>query len=136
MHLNTAGKVSKYGVISGSNTGKYGPEITLYRDTFHAVQLLKVPSCHYYNLLCFLSYNNNALNVSLLIIPLKRSSPFMRYYVYRVLVWKMVRKFSILTLKLLTMLKRWLCFKERWQISRVKNAITIRIKNVQFFMLL
>ena len=40
----TAWKVSKYGVISGPyfpvfglNTGKYGPEITLYLDTLHAV---------------------------------------------------------------------------------------------------
>ena len=47
----TAWKVSKYGVISGSyfplfglntdrfspNTGKYGPEITLYLGTFHVV---------------------------------------------------------------------------------------------------
>ena len=49
----TTYKVSKYGVISGpyfpvfglnteryvfsSNTGKYGPEITPYLDTFHAV---------------------------------------------------------------------------------------------------
>ena len=40
----TACKVSKYGVISGSyfslfslNTRKYGPEITPYLDTFHAV---------------------------------------------------------------------------------------------------
>ena len=51
--LYTAWKVSKYGVISGPyfpvfglnteisvfspNTGKYGPEITPYLDTFHAV---------------------------------------------------------------------------------------------------
>ena len=45
---------SKYGVISGPyyplfglNTGKYGPEITLYLDTFHAVsypKLCKDPS--------------------------------------------------------------------------------------------
>ena len=42
--LTTAWKVSKYGVISGPyfpifrlNTGKYGPEITPYLDTFHAV---------------------------------------------------------------------------------------------------
>ena len=41
---STAWKVSKYGVISGPyfpvlrpNTGKYGPEVTLYLDTFHAV---------------------------------------------------------------------------------------------------
>ena len=40
----TAWKVSKYRVISGPyfsefspNTGKYGPEIILYLDTFHAV---------------------------------------------------------------------------------------------------
>ena len=41
---HNAWNVSKYGVISGSyfpvfnpNTGKYGPEITPYLDTFHAV---------------------------------------------------------------------------------------------------
>ena len=40
----TARKVSKYGVIFGSyfsvfglNTGKYGPELTPYFDTFHAL---------------------------------------------------------------------------------------------------
>ena len=40
--IYTAWKLSKYGVISGSyflvfssNTGKYGPEITPYLDTFH-----------------------------------------------------------------------------------------------------
>ena len=38
--------MSKYGVISGPhfpvfglNTGKYGPEITPYLDTFHAVKV-------------------------------------------------------------------------------------------------
>ena len=38
--------MSKYGVISGPyfsvfgiNTGKYGPEITPYLDTFHAVEI-------------------------------------------------------------------------------------------------
>ena len=35
---DTAWKVSRYGVISGPNTGKYGPEITPYLDTFHAVR--------------------------------------------------------------------------------------------------
>ena len=42
--MDTAWKVSKYGVISGPyvsvfspNTGKYGPEITPYLDTFHEV---------------------------------------------------------------------------------------------------
>ena len=41
----TAWKMSKYGVISGPylpvfspDTGKYGPEITPYLDTFHAVK--------------------------------------------------------------------------------------------------
>ena len=33
----TAWKVSKYGVIFGLNTGKYGPEITPYLNTFCAV---------------------------------------------------------------------------------------------------
>ena len=43
----TAWKVSKYGVISGPyfpvfglNTGKCGPEITPYLDTFHAVNVV------------------------------------------------------------------------------------------------
>ena len=42
--IYTGWKVSKYGVISGPyfpvfglNTGKYGPEITPYLDTFHVV---------------------------------------------------------------------------------------------------
>ena len=46
----TAWKVSKYAVISGPyfpvvnpNTGKYGPEITPYLDTFDAV-VLKFPA--------------------------------------------------------------------------------------------
>ena len=41
--------MSKYGVISGpyfpvfsSNTGKYGPELTAYLDTFHAVQDIQI----------------------------------------------------------------------------------------------
>ena len=29
--------MSKYGVLSGPNTGKYGPEITPYLETFNAV---------------------------------------------------------------------------------------------------
>ena len=33
----TAGKVSKYGVISGPYFPVFGPEITPYLDTFHAV---------------------------------------------------------------------------------------------------
>ena len=40
-HPFTVWKVSKYGVISGPNTGKYGPEIAPYLDTFHAVIVLK-----------------------------------------------------------------------------------------------
>ena len=61
MKTLTASKVSKYGVISGPyfpvfglntersnlsvfspNTGKYGPEINPYLDTFHAVPLKKI----------------------------------------------------------------------------------------------
>ena len=37
----TACKVSKYGVISGPNTGKYRREVTPYLDTFHAVKSQK-----------------------------------------------------------------------------------------------
>ena len=33
----TAWKMSKYGVFSGPNTGKYGPEKTPHLDTFYAV---------------------------------------------------------------------------------------------------
>ena len=46
--VNTAWKVSKYGVFSGPyfpviglSTGKYGLEKTPYFDTFHAVKVLK-----------------------------------------------------------------------------------------------
>ena len=49
IRIQTAWKVSKYGVISGPhfpvfglNTGKYGPEITPYLDTFHAVTILQL----------------------------------------------------------------------------------------------
>ena len=45
----TAWNVSKYGVISspyfpvfGLNTGKYGPEITPYLDTFRAVNVMSI----------------------------------------------------------------------------------------------
>ena len=42
----TAWKVSKYGDISSPNTGKYGPEIILYLDTFHAVSEYVVSSIY------------------------------------------------------------------------------------------
>ena len=45
--MNTAWKLSKYGVISdphfpvfSPNTGKHGPEITPSLDTFHAVEVV------------------------------------------------------------------------------------------------
>ena len=45
MKASTAWKVSKYGVLSGPyfsafglNTGKYGPEITPYFETFDVVK--------------------------------------------------------------------------------------------------
>ena len=45
----TAWNVSKYGVFSGPNTGKYGPEITPYLDTFHTVCLKTI---HIWSLSC------------------------------------------------------------------------------------
>ena len=43
----TASKVSKYGVFSGPNKGKYGPKKTPYLDTFHAVyNTLIWDDCH------------------------------------------------------------------------------------------
>ena len=39
--LNTARKVSKYGVFSCLNTGKCGPEKAPYLDTFHAGEGMK-----------------------------------------------------------------------------------------------
>ena len=72
-HTHTAWKVFKYGVISGPNTGKYGPEITPYLDTFHALRLfrrqrkvvhlknLKVSKKGSYNFLQILAKKNLAL---------------------------------------------------------------------------
>ena len=37
MMVDTAWRVPKYGVFSGPNAGKYGPEKTPYLDTFHVV---------------------------------------------------------------------------------------------------
>ena len=37
--LGTASKVSKYGVSSGPIFPAFGPEKTLYLDTFHAVRV-------------------------------------------------------------------------------------------------
>ena len=34
--------LSKYGVFSGPNAGKYGPEKTPYLDTFHAVFIIQL----------------------------------------------------------------------------------------------
>ena len=41
----TAWKVSKYEVFSGPNAGKYGPEKTLYLDTFHTELYTKLIIC-------------------------------------------------------------------------------------------
>ena len=50
MKTLTAWKVSKYGVFSGPNTVKYGPEKPLYFDTFHAVSEdgLLLNECKYF----------------------------------------------------------------------------------------
>ena len=62
--------MSKDGVISGPNTGKYGPEITPYLDTFHPVgqQLLIVTKTSYiyqyiplHLCLCFLQSDTSKL---------------------------------------------------------------------------
>ena len=58
MMVDTAWRVPKYGVFSGPNAGKYGPEKTPYLDTFHAllvtVKLVKKALLLY--LLCALAY--------------------------------------------------------------------------------
>ena len=38
---NTAWKVSRYGVFSGPNAGKYGPGKTPYLNTFHAMEYIR-----------------------------------------------------------------------------------------------
>ena len=48
--------MSKYGVISGLNTGKYGPEITPYLETFHALRYADTDE-PYTALYSFLLYN-------------------------------------------------------------------------------
>ena len=44
--LSIAWKVSKYGVFSGPNTGKYGPEKSSYLNTFHVVEVSGVTISH------------------------------------------------------------------------------------------
>ena len=39
LNLEKLREVSKYGVFSGLNTWKYGPEETPYLDTFQAVKI-------------------------------------------------------------------------------------------------
>ena len=53
--LFTARKVSKCRVISGPNAGKYGPEITPYFDTFHAVIYYSKPADGYLRAISVLS---------------------------------------------------------------------------------
>ena len=68
------------------------------------------------------------------LISLKRNSTFMKYFFIGQRSGKWSENFPYwhLTLKLLKVLKSRLCFKERWQISRVNNPKTIRIENAQF----
>ena len=42
VNTSSAWKVSKYGVFSGPNPAKYGPEKTLHLDTLHVVVYLKM----------------------------------------------------------------------------------------------
>ena len=62
----------------------------------------------------------------------KREFAFYEIFFCRISVRWIVTNLSILTLKLLNMLKSRLCFKERWQISRVNNPKAIKIENAQF----
>ena len=65
-------KVSKYGVISGPflpvfglNTGKYGPEVTPYLHTFHAVRTAYLLIRQLLNGMAnFCNYLNNTLENS------------------------------------------------------------------------
>ena len=67
-----------------------------------------------------LSDKNNALKI-LQFNTSQKKLAFYEIFVYRTLVGEMVWKLSILTLKLLNLLKSRLSFKERWKISRVKK---------------
>ena len=62
----TAWKVSKYGVISGLNTGKYGQEITPYLETFHALRYTDTDES--YTALYFLLLYNYTHYVVILIL--------------------------------------------------------------------
>ena len=66
-----------------------------------------------------LSDKNNALKI--LQFNTSQKLAFYEIFVYRILVRELVCKLSILTLKLLNLLKSRLSFKERWKISRVKK---------------
>ena len=61
VYFATALKVSKYGVflsvfsVVGLNTGKYGPEKTLYLDTFHVVCSKLAPAVFFSSLILNIS---------------------------------------------------------------------------------
>ena len=55
-YTHTAWKASKYGVISGPNTGKYGPEITPYLDTFCALSYMQ--SYIHQSWICLIVFQN------------------------------------------------------------------------------
>ena len=90
----TAWKKSKYGVISGLNTGKYGPEITPYLETFHAVTSSRIniqePCCEIrkfrkFRILMAMNYLNslitrNYLNSSKVSQTFSYISKFQRLY--------------------------------------------------------
>ena len=55
-YTHTAWKASKYGVISGPSTGKYGPEITPYLDTFRALSYMQ--SYIHQSWICLIVFQN------------------------------------------------------------------------------
>ena len=101
------------------NTGKYGPEVTLYLDTFHTVYtngdmkiyqylrlLIKknIPKFSHYNTVYFLSYTRDISNVCL--------QTYRNNRIYYKVAYK------IQTSKI--------------QTSLVNNSIILRIKNAKF----
>ena len=82
--IDTAWKVSKYGIFFGPNAGKYGLEKTPYLDTFHVMRVLSIEK-----ILCFgRPFNMKILLVVILMFPFyticKRQKNIFREYRNRI----------------------------------------------------
>ena len=92
---NTAWKVPKYAVFSGpyfpvvglnteiysvfsSNKGKQGPEKTLYLDTFHARQFMKISNQFYY---LYRANENLEIFIPVWFEQLTKSKQFWGFYI-------------------------------------------------------